>query len=493
MLGYNCVVTKNLPRILARYAAALAAVAVITGFYRHTHRFNATTVAFTYLLAILGVSTLWGLAVSVFMSLAATLTYNYYFLPPVGTFIVADPQNWVALVTFLATSVLASDLSTRARNQAAEANRRRREVERLYKFSQRLLSAGNPIELLNAIPRQIVEMFEVGAAALFLADKQKIYRSGMNLPQLDSDSLKAIVAREDLQIDDEHSVCFAPLRIGARILGSVGISGPVLSRPSLEALGTLIAVAVERAHAIEMVGKTEAAREGERLKSALLDAITHDFRTPLTSMKASVTSLLSGTKLDEGQRSELLNIINEECDRLNRLVGEAGEMARLEAGDVKLQLEPYRIEELISAALDTCKGVLGARPIRLDIKNPGTFVRADLARAREVLVHLIENANLYSSPDQPITISTEDKDDFVIFSIADRGPGIVDAEQGLIFDKFYRGADQRYRVQGTGMGLPIAKAIVEAHGGTITVVSQMGHGSVFSFSLPIDRGVNERR
>jgi two-component system sensor histidine kinase KdpD len=493
MLGWNRHVTKNLLTILARYAAALAAVAIITIFYRYTHRFNATTVAFTYLLAILGVSTLWGLAVSVFMSLVATLTYNYYFLPPIGTFIVADPQNWVALVTFLATSVLASDLSTRARNQAAEANRRRREVERLYKFSQRLLSAGNPIELLNAIPRQIVELFEVGAAALFLSDKQKIYRSGMNLPQLDADSLKAIIAREDLQIDEGRSVCFAPLRIGSRILGSVGISGPVLSRQSLEALGTLIAVAVERAHAIEMVGKTEAAREGERLKSALLDAITHDFRTPLTSMKASVTSLLSGTKLDEVQRNELLNIINEECDRLNRLVGEAGEMARLEAGDVKLQLESHRIDELISAALDTCKGVLGTRPIRLEIKNPETRVRADLARGREVLVHLIENANLYSSPDQPITISTEDKDDFVIFSVADRGPGIVDAELGLIFDKFYRGTDQRYRVQGTGMGLPIAKAIVEAHGGTINVVSQLGHGSVFSFSLPKDRGINERR
>ena len=493
MLGYNRTVTKKLPQILARYAAALAAVAVITVFYRHTHRFNATTVAFTYLLAILGVSTVWGLWVALFMSLAATLTYNYFFLPPVGTFIVADPQNWAALVTFLVTSVLASDLSTRARNQAAEANRRRREVERLYKFSQRLLSAGNPIELLNAIPRQIVEMFEVGAAALFIADKQKIYRSGMNLPQLDADSLKAIIAREDLQIDEERSVCFAPLRLGTRILGSVGISGPVLSRQSLEALGTLIAVAIERAHAIEMVGKTEAAREGERLKSALLDAITHDFRTPLTSIKASVTSLLSGTRLDEAQRTELLNIINEECDRLNRLVGEAGEMARLEAGDVRLQLEPHSIEELVSAGLETCKGVLGTRPIRLEIKNPGTLVRADLARGREVLVHLIDNANLYSSPDQPITINTEEKDDFVIFSIADRGPGIVDAELGLIFDKFYRGADQRYRVQGTGMGLPIAKAIVEAHGGTINVVSQMGKGSVFSFSLPIDRGANERR
>jgi two-component system, OmpR family, sensor histidine kinase KdpD len=486
-------VSKNPPILIARYAAALAAVSVITFFYLQTHRFNSTTVAFTYLLAILGVSTIWGLAVSVFMSLAATLAYNYFFLPPTGTLAIADPQNWAAMVTFLVTSVLASDLATRARNQAAEANRRRREVERLYAFSQRLLSAGNPIELLNAIPRQIVDMFEVGAAAIFVVDKQKIYRSGMNLPQLDSDSLKAIIAREDLQIDEERSVCFAPIRLGARILGSVGISGPVLSRPSLEALGTLIAVAIERAHAIEMVGKTEAAREGERLKSALLDAIAHDFRTPLTSMKASVTSLLSPTKLDEGQRNELLNIINEECDRLNRLVGEAAEMARLEAGDVKLHLESYRVMDVVTAALDTCKGVLGTRPIRIEIKNPDLSVRADLMRAREVLVHLIENANLYSSPNHPITIGAEEKDDFVLFSVADQGPGIGDTELGLIFDKFYRGSDQRYRVQGTGMGLPIAKAIVEAHGGTIAVVSQLGHGSVFSFSLPIARGTAERR
>jgi two-component system sensor histidine kinase KdpD len=484
---------KNLPTIIARYAAALAAVLLITFLYRHAPRVNATTVAFTFLLAILGSSALWGLGVSIFMSLVATLSYNYFFLPPIGTFRIADPQNWVALFAFLVTSVLGSELAARAHSKAAEANRRSREVQRLYGFSQRLLSAGNPIELLNAIPRQIVETFEVGAAALFLLDKQKIYRSGMNLPQLDADSLRAVIAREDLQIDEGRSVCFAPLRLGSRILGSVGISGPVLSRQSLEALGTLIAVAIERAHAIEMVGKTEAAREGERLKSALLDAITHDFRTPLTSMKASVTSLLSGPTLDEAQRNELLNIINEECDRLNRLVGEAAEMARLEAGEVKLQLESHRVDELISAALDTCKGVLGTRPIRLEMKNPGLRVRADLARAREVLVHLIENANLYSSPDQPITISAEEKDDLVFFSIADRGPGIGEAELGLIFDKFYRGTDQRYRVQGTGMGLPIAKAIVEAHGGTIGVISQLDQGSVFSFSLPIARGAIERR
>ncbi len=483
--------TKNLPITFARYVAALTVVLAITYFYVYAHRFNITTVAFTYLLAILGVSTVWGLSVSVFMSLAATLAYNYFFLPPVRTFTIADPQNWIALFTFLVTSVLASDLSSRARNLAAEANRRRHEVERLYKFSQRLLSAGNPIELLNAIPRQIVETFEVGAAALFLSDKQKVYRSGMNLPQLDADYLKAVIAREETQIDREHSVCFAPLRLGTRILGSLGISGPVLSRETLEAMGTLIAVAIERAHAIEMVGKNEAAREGERLKSALLDAITHDFRTPLTSMKASVTTLLSATILDGGQKDELLHIIDEECDRLNRLVGEAAEMARLEAGEVKLHPVAIRVDDLISRALNVCKGVLGTRPVKVEFINPDLQVRADIERAQEVLVHLVQNANLYSSADHPITIGAEEKDEFVQFSVADQGPGISEAELGLIFDKFYRGTDQRYRVQGTGMGLPIAKAIVEAHGGTIGVISQLGHGSVFSFTLPIFRGKME--
>jgi two-component system sensor histidine kinase KdpD len=137
--------------------------------------------------------------------------------------------------------------------------------------------------------------------------------------------------------------------------------------------------------------------------------------------------------------------------------------------------------------------VLGTRPIRIDLKDPDLQVRADVARAQEVLVHLIQNANLYSSPDHPVTIGAEEKDEFVQFSVADQGPGIGEAELGLIFDKFYRGADQRYRVQGTGMGLPIAKAIVEAHGGTIGVISQMGHGSVFSFTLPIARGAAEKK
>jgi two-component system sensor histidine kinase KdpD len=470
-----------------RFAAALAIVLGISAFYRYVLPVNPTTVALTLLLAILAVSTAWGIAVAVFMSVAAMLAFNYNFLPPVGRFTVADPQNWVALFAFLVVAVLASHLSSRARQKAEDASLRRREIEKLYSFSQGLLESGNVIQLLNRIPTQIVNIFEVGAAALLLAEKQKVYRSGPVIPKLDIESLKAIVVREEPLLDVPNSISFVPLRLGVRPIGSLGISGTILSRQTLEAVGTLIAVAIERARAIEQLGLTEAARESERLRTALLDSVTHALRTPLTSIKASVTNLLSNQALTAQQRQEMLVIINEESDRLNRLVGEAGEMARLDAGQVELHIESRPIGEVIDAALIQCKASLGAREIRLQVPPNLPNVRVDLGRIREALIHLIENANQYSPADQPITITAEATPDFVVTSVADRGDGIDALEQTLIFEKFYRGKDQRYQVQGTGMGLPIAKAIIEAHGGTISLTSQRGQGSVFSFTLPIDR------
>ncbi|MGH9405743.1 MAG: sensor histidine kinase [Terriglobia bacterium] len=179
-------------------------------------------------------------------------------------------------------------------------------------------------------------------------------------------------------------------------------------------------------------------------------------------------------------------MIDEECDRLNHLVEEAAQMAQLEAGEVELEFNSIPIEELMEAALADCRKTLGSRPIRLEVAPGLPPVRADLNRAKDVLVQLIDNANLYSAKDRPIVLSAEANGDFVLTSVADQGPGIEALEQEMIFDKFYRGKDQRYLVRGTGMGLPIAKAIVEVHGGSIGVTSQLGHGSVFSFTLPID-------
>jgi two-component system, OmpR family, sensor histidine kinase KdpD len=479
--------SPQLKRML-QFAASLGSIALITFVYRSILAVNATTVALTLLLAILVASALWGMTVSVPMSIIAMLAFNYYFLPPTGTFTVADPQNWVALAVFLAAAVIGSHLATRARQEAEEASARQRDIEKLYAFSRDLLESSNVMELLNRIPAQIVNTFEVGAAAIFLADKQKVYRSGPVVPRLDTDTLKSVMAREEPVIDTPNSLSFIPVRLGVRPIGSLGISGRTLSLQTIEAIATLVAIAMAHARAVEQLGQTEAARQSEQLRTALLDAVTHALRTPLTSIKASVTNLLSNGSLMEGQKQELLTIINEETDRLNRLVGEAGEMARLDAGEVELDLQPHPVEEAINASLDNCKGALGNRKVNVQIAPNLPPVQMDLDRAREVLVHLVDNANRYSPSDQPITITAEGSGDTVTISVADRGDGIDGLEQELIFEKFYRGKNQRYSVEGTGMGLPIAKAIVEAHGGTLNLTSQRGHGSVFSFTLPVAQG-----
>jgi len=275
-----------------------------------------------------------------------------------------------------------------------------------------------------------------------------------------------------------------PVRMGVRAMGALGVAGH-LSRETLEALSSLVAISIERAAAVEKLGRAEAARENERLRSALLDSVTHEFRTPLTSIKASITSLISDFQLDQTQRQELLTIINEESDRLNRLVGEATEMAELDAHEVKLNIEPQHIREAIDGALEESRSSLRAHPIEVRLPNYLPPVLMDVDRIKEVLRHLLENAAKYSAPDSPIFISSEVQNGRVVTNVADRGAGIDDLERSMIFDKFYRGQGQRHRVQGTGMGLAIAKAIVEAHGGRIGVTSQLGQGSVFSFGLPV--------
>ena len=430
---------------------------------------------------------------SFFMSIAAILSFNFFFLPPVGTLTVADPQNWIALLAFLVTSTVGSRLSSRIRQEADIANRRRREIEHLYAFSQKLLGEGNVIQLMNAIPNHIVDSFETGAASLFLADKQKFYRSGYGTLQLEEEQLKLAYEREEPYIDVARGFCYGPVRLGMKSIGSFGISGAPLTRQTLEAVGTLLGIAIERARAVEQLSRTEADRQSERLKSALLDSITHNFRTPLTSIKASVTSLLSAHPPQGNQQRELLEIMNEECDRLNELVEDASEMARLEAGEIELDFRPVPVQDLLDAALASCKISLAARNVSVRVPSGIPPVRADISRAKEVLVQLLQNANLYSPQDQPIVVSAESNGNMITFSVADHGPGIEAMEQGLIFDKFYRGKEQRSVIQGTGMGLPISRAIVEAHGGTINVTSQINHGSVFTFTLPVARSGAERR
>ncbi|HTT21776.1 MAG TPA: DUF4118 domain-containing protein [Candidatus Sulfotelmatobacter sp.] len=466
-----------------RYSSVGISITVVTGVAYRLH-INQTTVALMFLVMVLLTSAYWGLRYALLMAVIATAAFNFFFLPPVRTFTIADPQNWVALFAFLVTALVASNLAERARREAEGAKQRRREVERLYGLSQRLLASDNVLELLNALPGYVQETFSVGSVVAMAADHPTVYRSSLDAPFEESVLRSTLLRGEPIT---QGGVSYVPLRLGMRTVGALGITGAELSRETLDALGSLAGLAIERARALEALSKNRAEQEHERLRTALLDSVTHEFRTPLTSIKASITTLLSGTTLDDAGRRDLLNVIDEETDRLNRLVGEASEMAQLDSGKFRLQLEPHSIRDELDPAIQDAKAALENHPLEIHVLPDLPKVRMDVERIREVLMHLLENAGKYSPPGSPIRVTSEVQSDHLVTSVADRGPGIDSFEQTLIFEKFYRGQHQRYAAPGTGMGLAIAKVIIEAHGGRIGVVSQLGSGSVFSFSLPLDK------
>lgn len=476
---------KFIDNQIVRFIAAAAAVFAITILYFRWLHVNPTTVGFSFLLIILVISAVWGLRYAIFMAVLSALAYNFFFLPPLLRFTIADPQNWVALFAFLFTAVVGSELSERARRETAESNRRRRELEQLYGFSQQLLVSDNIFELPNSLPRYIVESFSVTGSAIFLERKQETYYfDSANQSLFTTEQLKAVSGRGEPVLDHQHEICFMPLRMGVRTVGSFALSGCDLSRESLEAMGSLIATAIERASTAEKLTKTEAAREGERLRSVLLDSVTHEFRTPLTAIKASAETLLSDADLDTPQRKDLLTVINEESDRINRLIGEAAEVAQLDAHQVELHIEPHQIREAVDAAIEQSRLALQNHKLEVNIPDSLPPVRMDLGRISEVLIHLLDNAAKYSPPNTPLHVTAELRNGELITSVADHGPGIEEIEQEMIFEKFYRGRNERMTIQGTGMGLAISRAIVELHGGKIGVTSQVGRGSLFYFSLP---------
>jgi len=476
-------VAKDVRTQALRYLVVVAGIGAIT-FVDFKLKVNHTTVALMFLVMVLLTSAYWGLRYAVVMAIAATAAFNFFFLPPIGTFTIADPQNWVALFAFLVTALVASNLAERARREAEGAKQRRREVERLFNLSQRLLASENVLELLNALPLYVQETFSVGSVAVMAAEHPTIYRSALDAKFEETVLRSTLLRGEPIT---QGGVSYVPLRLGMRTVGALAVTGDALSRETLDALASLAGLAIERARALEALSKNRAEQEHERLRTALLDSVTHEFRTPLTSIKASVTTLLSGASLEEQGRRELLTVIDEETDRLNRLVGEASEMAQLDAGMFKLDLQLHAIGEALELAMQDARATLDNHPVEIAVAADLPKARMDLARIREVLMHLLENAGKYSGPGVPIKVASEVKGDRLVTSVADRGPGIDSFEQSLIFEKFYRGQHQRYTAPGTGMGLAIAKVIVEAHGGTIGVVSQLGSGSVFSFSLPLEK------
>src|SRR5579862_4065390 len=404
----------------ARYACVVAAITLITaaGYRLHV---NHTTVALAFLVSVLLTSAYWGLRYAVVLAVGATAAFNFFFLPPVGTFTIADPQNWVALFAFLVTALVASNLAERARREAESAKQRRREVERLYGLSQRLLASENALELLNALPQYVKETFSVGSVVAMATDHPTIYRSSLDA-QFEESVLRSTLLRGEPIT--QRGVSYVPLRLGMRTVGALGVAGAELSRETLDALGSLAGLAIERVRALEALSKNRAEQEHERLRTALLDSVTHEFRTPLTSIKASVTTLLSGAALDDSGKRDLLSVIDEETDRLNRLVGEAAEMAQLDSGMFKLDLQPHSISEALELARMDAKASLENHPLEITLPPNLPNVRMDVQRIREVLMHLLENAGKYSDPGVSIKVTSEVKGEYLVTSVADRGPGI---------------------------------------------------------------------
>ena len=471
-------------RRAARLLAAPAIVALIIASYSRWVAVNHTTVALTLLLAILGISTWWGLPEATVASLVAVLGFNFYFLPPVGTLTVQDPQNWVALTAFLVTAVTASQLSARAKRRTQEAVERRHEVEGLYALSQSLLLSGSARTASQDLVSRVVKILGVSTAAFHTRSGGETFRWGPQNPLISDQALQ--VEREEALLDAPRGFAIIPVRLGGQAIGNLGLAGALPSEAVLNAVAYLVAIGIERARALEEASHAEAARKSEVLKSALLDALAHDFKTPLTSIKAAVTSML-GQDRPDGDR-ELLTIINEEADRLNRLVAEVLEMVRIEAGKLHPEKQPHDMAEIIHSVLADMQPALYGRSVEVRLQDDLPPADVDFDFVQQVLKLLLDNGVKYSPEGSPLTVSARAGEDRIVISVADRGSGIPEAEQLRIFDKFFRAREHRFRVPGTGMGLAIAKGIVEAHGGKIWVTSEPGQGSVFSFSLPVYRG-----
>jgi two-component system, OmpR family, sensor histidine kinase KdpD len=408
--------------------------------------------------------------------------FNFFFLPPLFTFYLADPQNWVALFAFLITAVVASQLSTSVKQRAFEATRRREEMERLYELSRALMLVDERSATAGQISQRIAQAFDVDGVAVFDRVTDQVYRTGaIDLPISDT-KLQDAALQNTASYDAEMNLSVLPLSLGHEPVGSMAIYGGSISDTALHAIGNLAAIVMERELAEAAARRMEAARENEAMKSMLLDALAHEFKTPLTSIKAAASSIL-----DEGPpaQKELITIIEEETDRLDSLVSETIRMAQIEAGDFHLERRPQRVGDLISAALQKLRILLEDRQVQVETEGNLPEVMADAELIGLTIRQLLTNALKYANPESPITIRAQAAEGVVKISVKDFGPGISPKDQKRIFEKYYRVKDNTDRIPGTGMGLAIARNIIEAHGGKIWVESVLGQGSEFHFTLPV--------
>ena len=476
-----------------RSLACLALVAAITWAAFSELRVNALIVGFAYVLAVLVVAARWGLFEALVTSVAAMLCLNYFFLPPILSLTIADPQNWVALFAFMVTAVTASQLSARAQRQTTEAQARKAEVEQLYQLSLSLMLMDTTRELGQQIAASVRDRFGFAAVAFCDGMTEEIHIAGVDNGRFEPEMLRSVavgkaswfVARRRLTLADRE-VIVAPVALGGHILGSLGAIGPSLSEPAVQAIANLTAVALEHARQQISFGRLEVARQNERLRGIVLDALAHDFLTPLTSIKSAISTVRSEYQHD-AEEDEFLAIAEEEADKLSEMVNEATDMARIEPGKPRIRRREVRLADLIQSSLKRMKTMMDGRPVEVRIVEEIPSVNADPEMMGLALRQLFGNAVKFSPPGTAIAISASQAGDVVTVQVRDHGPGIAPEEKERIFERFYRGKQVEAAIAGTGMGLSIARDIVGAHHGRLWVENDPEGGARFTLTLPVFR------
>ena len=491
------------------YAFALLAVAAALGAGKFVEPLvGLETIDLLFLTAVLVVAASFGLMPSLFASTAASLAYNYFFLPPTRTLTIAAPANIAAFAFFILAAVLVSNLAARVRNQMLAAKDRARTTEALYAFSRKIAGIADLDDLLWAAAYQIASMLRVDVVFL--------------LPGTEDLEVKAAYPPDDMLGDEDIRASrstyrsgspagrdtdempgakrhYLPIGTAQRAIGVVGVTrerrGVLLApdeRRLLEALLDQTAIAIERIELARGIDEARIAAETERLRAALLTSLSHDLKTPLASITGAATSLRQyGQLYDAAEREDLISMIESEADRLGRFVANLLDMTRLEAGSIELRREPVDIGDVVGTALDRCSGLLNGYRANVSIPSDLPMLSADAVLLEQVLVNLFDNAVRYGSPESGFCVRANRTDLGVTIEVLDEGPGLPPAELERVFEKFHR-LDERDRHRaGTGLGLAICRGFVEALGGTISAANREdGPGAVFSIRFPSTLFVN---